>query len=256
MELKTNQIFLRNRWLPISIQLTLVVAATLLQGCASSNVSRNAASEFHATVQGPTSAYNGSGTNSLAESYQSTSQTTKGALIGGATGAIAGGVASGGAGILPGAAGGAIFGGALGAYIDANTTVADQLINRGNQVIVLGDQVLIVLPSEHLFNDETPVLRPYAYPTLNLVAHLISGYPNMTVKVTAYTESFGSERIYRSLSQQQANAIIRYLVRYGVNTRMLYAEGGGGTKPIVKPNPDSMVSDNNRVEITFEKLPV
>ncbi|EKD54279.1 MAG: IcmN protein, OmpA family [uncultured bacterium] len=247
MDIKINSIISR-----ISF---LILFIFLLQGCASSNVSRGAASQFNSTVSQGSSL--NSDSLSLSESYQGTNQTTKGVLFGGAAGALAGGVTSGGAGIIPGMAGGAIFGGALGAYIDENVTLADQIINRGNQVIVLGDQVLIVLPSRNLFNDQSAVLRPYAYQTLNLVSQLISSYPNMSVKVAAYTTPIGPERINRALSAEQANAVVKYLWRTRMNTRLLYAEGYGGSNPVEKPDmSDWAGGDNYRVEITLEKLPV
>lgn len=229
------------------------ISFLILQGCASSNVSRQAAGNFNAVYPGNGPGY---GAMSLSEAYQGTSQTTKGVWIGGATGALAGGVVSGGSGILPGAAGGAIFGGALGAYIDANTSLADRIINRGNQVVVLGDQILIVLPSNYLFNDQSAEFRQYAYPTLDLVAKFISSYPNMLVTVTAYVAPLGSERMNHALTQEQANAIVKYLWRTGINTRMLYAQGGGGSKPVERPSLTSQTGNNYRVEITLEKLPV
>ncbi len=227
---------------------------TFLQGCASSDVSRGAASQFHSTYQGASTAFDGSDV-SVAESYQGSTQTTKGVMLGGATGAVIGAIASGWTGVLPGAAGGAIFGGALGAYIDSKASVADQIINRGNKVIILGDQILIVLPSQYVFVSNTPTLQPYSYKTLDLVSELISGYPNMSVKIAAYTGNNGSERINCSLTQEQANSVMKYLWRTNINTRLLYAEGGGGSKPITASVSD-FTGDNYRVEITLEKLPV
>lgn len=248
MEKKRKNFFLRKlTFFPDCVVVLLFLA--LLQGCASSDVSRGASSQFHSTYQGATSAFN-SDSISVTEAYQGTNQTTKGMMLGGATGAVVGGITSGGSGIVPGAVGGAIFGGALGAYIDAHTTVADQIINRGNKVIVLGDQILIVLPSKYVFVENTPELQPYSYKTLDLVSNYISSYPNMTVKVTTYSNSLLPERISRSLTQEQSNSVVKYLWRTRINTRMLYAEGGGESKPVVADG-----DENDRVEITLTKLP-
>lgn len=236
------------------MRIFFILVALFVQGCASSDASRGASGEFQKTYQNASSAIDSDGV-SVAQSYQGSSQTTKGVLIGGATGAIVGGIASSWSGVVPGAAGGAIFGGALGAYIDSKASIADQIINRGNKVIVLGDQILIVLPSESLFLDGTSALQPYAYKTLDLVSQLISGYPNMSVKVAAYTGSNGPERISRSLTQEQANSVIKYLWHTKINTRLLYAEGGDGSKPVAESISD-WAGANYRVEITLEKLPV
>lgn len=236
------------------ITVVFVFALFFLQGCASSDVSRGASSEFQRSYQNASSAFDSDSVN-IAEAYQGSSQTTKGVMIGGTAGAIVGGIASGWSGVIPGMAGGAIAGGALGAYIDSRASIADQIINRGNKVIVLGDQILIVLPSERIFVTGTSTLQPYSYKTLELVSELISGYPNISVKVAAYTGSNGPERINRSLTQEQANAVTKYLWRTKINTRLLYAEGDDGSKPVTASDSD-WAGANYRVEITLEKLPV
>ena len=241
-------------FLRCSILFSLLCIIFSLQGCASSGVSREASSQAQSTYQGVVSIFDRNSVD-VAEAYQGASQTTKGVMLGATTGAVTGGLVSSWSGVLPGAAGGAILGGALGAYIDSKASVADKIINRGNKVVVLGDQVLIILPSRLVFVGGTPILQPYASQTLNLVSELISGYPNMSVKIAAYTGSNGSERINRSLSQEQANTVLRYLWRTKTNTRMLYAEGGDGSKPVAQQGSD-WAGENYRVEITFEKLPV
>jgi outer membrane protein OmpA-like peptidoglycan-associated protein len=229
------------------------LATLLLAGCASSDLSRNTAGQIDDAYQNGNKAFHPGG--DIGDAYQNTSQTSKGMIIGGATGAVAGGLTSG-IGALPGAAQGAIIGGALGAYIDAHTTLADKIINRGGKVIVLGDQVMIEFPSNRLFEDTTSNLTPYAYSTLDLVAELISGYPNMSVRVAAYTRSTDPAGVSRALSQQQADNIVRYMWRRGINTRMISAMGMGGIRPV---SPDSWgwaFGENYRIEITLEKLPV
>ncbi len=244
-----------DKWQKNLFSVFFIFTAVLLQGCASSGVSRSASGEIQKTYQNASTAFDGSSVDTV-EAYDGSSQTAKGVAIGGATGAVVGAIAAGGwTGVLPGLAGGAIFGGALGAYIDSKATLADQIINRGNKVIVLGDQVLIILPSDHLFVEGTSTLQPYSYKTLNLVSQLIGGYPNMSVKVAAYTGSNGPERISRSLTQEQANAVVKYLWRTRINTRLLYAEGGDGSRPVTASDSD-WAGANYRVEITLEKLPV
>lgn len=223
-----------------------------LQGCASSDVSRETSGQVNTAYQN--AAYADYST-SIAEAYQDSSQATKGVIIGGTTGAVAGGFTSG-VGILPGAAGGAIFGGAIGAYIDSHTTLNDKLENRGIKTIVLGDQVLIVLPSQRIFNEMTPDINSYAYSDLDLVAQYISRYTNMSVNIAAYTDNVGPASVDRALSQKQAESVEKYLWRRGLNTRMVYAAGYGSTHPITKPDLDFGVSDNYRIEITLEKMPV
>lgn len=230
-----------------------LISLTVLQGCAQSDLSRNAASGVDDTYTGISTSVSSIGKSSLAESYQNTSQTTKGVLIGGATGALVGTTMTG-VGTLGGAAIGAIMLGAIGAYIDANSTLVDKIQNRGGKVFVLGDQVLIVLPSSRIFNENTANINYAAASTLDLVSELIGSYVNMSVKISAYTDTQGATLIDQALSQQQANKVEKYLWAHGVNTRMIYAMGYGGTHLVTKSTCD-WNSENYRIEITLEKLP-
>ena len=53
----------------------------------------------------------------------------------------------------------------------------------------------------------------------------------------------------------QAENVAKFLWRTGINTRLLYAQGYGGCK-LVERNSGSENSENYRIEITLEKLPV
>jgi outer membrane protein OmpA-like peptidoglycan-associated protein len=230
----------------------VLISIILLQGCASSDISRGAAGQVDKAYMETDYALNHPDSGGFIDSYQNASQTTKGALLGGAAGAGTGSMSSG-IGVIPGAAVGAIFGGALGAYIDSHTTLVDKLENRGVKVISLGDHLLLVIPSSMLFNEMTANIRPHAYSILDLITQFVSGYPNMAVNVAAYTgAAILPEKISLALSQQQADAVVKYLWTKGIDTRLLSAAGRGGTK-LVAHNIPEWRSDNYRVEITMEK---
>ncbi|MCD6039402.1 MAG: yiaD 2 [Gammaproteobacteria bacterium] len=235
--------------------LTIFLLFILLGGCASSDVSRGTASEADKAYLDADYALSHSESDGLTDAYQNSSQTSKGGVVGSLAGVGVSSLNSG-VGVLPGLGVGAIFGGALGAYIDSHTTLADKLENRGVKVIILGDQVMLVLPSVLVFNEMTSNIRSHAYSTLDLVAQFIGHYPNMSVNVAAYSSASGSpEKVNLALTQQQAAAVAKYLWIKGVNTRLLSSMGYGGEKLVTANKPD-WNSDNFRVEITLEKLPV
>lgn len=242
--------FLKNKFLLLPI-----VFCWFLFGCASSDVSRHVAGNVDQGFQNANNLAQGTADSSITDSYQNTSQTTKGALIGGATGAVTGALTSG-IGVLPAAAVGTIIGGSYGSYIDANTTLQDRLENRDVNVIVLGDQILIVLPSSTVFQAMTATIKSQAYSTLNLVAQYINQYTTMSVKVAAYTNAMGPSRVNLALSQQQAESVAKYLWAAGLNTRLLSAKGYGGRHLVERNSLDWEGSDNYRIEILFEKFPV
>jgi outer membrane protein OmpA-like peptidoglycan-associated protein len=230
----------------------LLAAGACLVACASSNVERTSAHNVDMGVQNAKNLV-GDADGDLSDAYQNSTQASKGAMLGGTAGGIAGSFMSG-IGFIPGAFTGALLGGSYGGYIDSETTLGDQLENRGANVITLGDQIMVVMNSSRLFNGMTPDLKPSAYSTLDVLAQYINSYTKMLVKVTAYTDSVGQERVNQVISQKQAEAITKYLTAMGVNARLLVAEGAGGTSLIAKNQETWGDSDNYRIEITLEKL--
>lgn len=227
--------------------------AAMLGGCASSDVSREAASNVDMGVQNAKNLVNGMGDGNVADSYQNSKQGTRGAILLGSAGAITGGLISG-VGALAGGALGAIMGMSYGDYIEANSTLQDKLINRGANIIVLGDQVLIVIPSARLFGHMNSTIKPAAYSTLNLLAEYINNFNKILVKVGGYTGTVGDESINLALSKQQADKVVRYLMQAGVDARVLYAEGYGSSHLVSSEKLEWGVGDNYRIEVTLEKL--
>lgn len=229
------------------------IFATVLVGCASSNVSRTAASNadmgFHNADKMGSDFTNGD----FPESYQNTSNATKGLVLGGATGALVGFTSSS-VGIVPGMVTGAILAASYGAYIDSQSTLQDQLINRGATIIVLGDQILVAIPSDRLFVGMTDTIKPQAYPTLDLLTQYLNQYQKTLIKVSAYTDDIGDKAVNVALSKQQARKVEHYLSVNGTDARLLYAEGYGPANLVTKNTTDWGKSDNYRIEITLEKL--
>ncbi len=230
----------------------LVLLSLFLVGCASSNVSRVAEDNIDLGVQNAKNLVAADG--SYVDAFDNLTQTTKGAILGGSLGAILGSTYSAAAGFLPGTAIGLIMGASYGAYIDANTTLEDRLKNRGVNVVVLGDQILIVLPSYRIFSTMTASIKQGAYPTMNLVTEYINKFNKMMVKVAGFTNDSGSRRLDIALSDQQARSVAKYLIENGVDSRIIYACGYGGTHLVAGNTPNWEGSDNYRIEITLERL--
>lgn len=225
----------------------------ILSGCASSDAARDAADNIDLGVRNAKKLAAGVVNGDIADSYQNTSQTAKGVLFGSAAGAITGAFVSS-VGVLPGTAMGLIMGGAYGSYIDSQTTLLDRLENRGVQIVIIGDQILMVIPSARIFRPYTADIKPSSYKTIAMIATFINLYTKMLVKVSAYTNDTGSPRVDAALSAQQSKNMANMLIASGVNARLLYAAGCGGSKLVAPNSLDWDESPNYRIEITFEKL--
>ena len=231
--------------------LPLILMCCMLFGCASSQVSRDAASNVDMGNENAKNLVSGVGDTTVSDAYNNSSQATKGALLGGTAGAVAGGFSI---GVLPGAVTGFILGASYGSYIDSTASVQDKLENRGGTIVVLGDQILIVLPSSRLFQPMSARLKPDGYDTLALASQYINGFTKMLVKVSAYTNDTGSRRVDLALSQQQAESVERALLMNGMDARVVYAAGYGGSHLVERNTSEWDGSDNYRIEITLEKL--
>lgn len=232
---------------------TLISFVLILSGCASSDVSRNAANNVDQGFRNASNLVGGAADSNFATAYQNTSQGTKGAIMGGAVGAVLGYAYPTTIGLLPGLAIGSIFGAAYGKYIDMYATPEDKLINRGVNVMVLGDQISLVIPTWRIFDENTASINPQAYSTLQMISNYISPYTKTLVKIAAYTADTGSPVADCSFSQLQADTLERFLIETGINARLLYAKGYGGTH-LVEANTKDWGSANYRIEITFERL--
>lgn len=230
----------------------LILYSFALSGCAYSNVERNVTANIDKGVETTRTKMNAVRDSTLADSYQNASQQTKGAILGGAAGGVTGAAISS-IGILPGLLVGSIFGASYGAYIERNASLADKLQNRGVTLVVLGDQILIVVPSARLFEPMSAKIKPDAYSTLNLVARYVNGFTKMLVKIGAYTNPMRSSDIALCLSQEQAESVARYFVASGLDARLLYAAGYGGAEPVQKSSCAFKENDNYRIEITLER---
>jgi outer membrane protein OmpA-like peptidoglycan-associated protein len=89
---------------------------------------------------------------------------------------------------------------------------------------------VIELPNIYYnFNDAT--LRPDSRKDLNLVTALMQQHPGITVEMASHTDSRGSEKYNRELSQRRAEGVVNYLVSTGINRQRLQPVGYGESQP-------------------------
>jgi outer membrane protein OmpA-like peptidoglycan-associated protein len=132
--------------------------------------------------------------------------------------------------------------------------LTSRLESRGATVAVIGDQILIVMPSALIFKPYTATVMPNAQPTLGMLADYINSYTSMLVNVNVYTSKTCGGTTDLDLSKQQAKSLEKALLIAGLDTRVLHAHGRGSENLVSKATPDWQFNMNYRVEITLEKL--
>lgn len=107
----------------------------------------------------------------------------------------------------------------------------DAFKKSGVQVIQLGDELRLVLPTKRFFIKNTYTLKAASSLSLDQIVVFLNQRKNFGINVLAYTPSLEVVDDFKpntSLEQQQAQAIADYLMQRGLNTRLMTATAWTG----------------------------
>ncbi len=91
--------------------------------------------------------------------------------------------------------------------------------------------------------------------TMTAIAAIMSDYPGFHVQVDGHTDNVGNPEANRKLSQDRADAVVKYLVtKKGVDARRLSAKGFGDTKPLADNRTKKGQAKNRRVDFTVTQM--
>lgn len=87
---------------------------------------------------------------------------------------------------------------------------------------------------------------------LDNIVEIMQNYPATKYEITAHTDNKSNAKYSLYLSKRRGNAILKYLIRNGIEKDRLSAVGYGDTLPKYPNNKDSATSElNNRIEFDF-----
>lgn len=118
---------------------------------------------------------------------------------------------------------------------------------QGIDVIKIGETGTVVMDSNLLFAPNSANFRPAYASHLKIVARLLNSYEASSVAVTAYTHTPGDAE--RALTEKQAQKIVVYLKKQGIDTRLIYAKGYGNLYPVTLDKQNGQL--NRRIEIKW-----
>jgi len=105
-----------------------------------------------------------------------------------------------------------------------------------------------------LFGSGKSELLPIAQEQLGKVAEAIKQADDKKIIIEGHTDSRGSERYNRDLSEQRANAVRTFLVSRGVDAQRVTAVGMGESRPLADNRSSEGRANNRRVEIVLQDL--
>ncbi len=182
--------------------------------------------------------------------YPGFTPVAKGATMGAVTGGAIGGVTSGAVGIPVGAAIGGVAGGVVGSYFKP-ATPSERMTAAGVKVIVVGETVRIILPTDNFFGPGSFGLKASYARVMQDVVDYVNLYHSNGIVVNGYTNKTDKPKRDKALSLQRAQEVVDYLVDHGVKAPFIYAQGFGGTNPVASSMTSLGRAANRRVEITF-----
>ncbi len=183
---------------------------------------------------------------------KSLSKTQKGAGIGAAGGGAAGAVigrASGNTalGAIIGATVGGVAGAVIGRQMDKQ---AEEIKNDvpGAQVERVGEGIIVEFSDKILFGFDKSDLSAAAETNLNKLEKILEKYPDTNIEVQGHTDSDGTDRYNKSLSERRASAVANYLRTTGIPSSRIVTKGFGEAAPKYSNDTEDGKSQNRRVE--------
>lgn len=123
------------------------------------------------------------------------------------------------------------------------------LNEQGIDVINLGETRNIIIASDRLFIPGSANLNADYARYLKIIAQLINKYDTTSISVSAYSSQSGA--VASALTEKQAQKVMGFLKKEGVDTRLLYAKGYGNLYPVAIASGKNS-QKNNRIEIKFQ----
>jgi outer membrane protein OmpA-like peptidoglycan-associated protein len=183
---------------------------------------------------------------------KSLNRTQKGAGIGAAGGGAAGAVigrASGNTalGAIIGATVGGVAGAVIGRQMDKQ---AEEIKNEvpGAQVERVGEGIIVEFNDKILFGFDKSDLSSAAEANLDKLKDVLDKYPDTNIEIQGHTDSDGTDRYNKTLSERRSSSVATYLRGKGVPSSRIVTKGFGETAPKYSNDSEDGKSQNRRVE--------
>ena len=112
---------------------------------------------------------------------------------------------------------------------------------------IVKDEVMVM--RNIFFATASYELRPESTVELNKLAVILQQNPDVQVEIGGHTDNEGTEAYNKRLSEQRAQAVVRYLTQRGIAANRLRSKGYGATSPIAPNTTPEGRAQNRRTEV-------
>ena len=134
----------------------------------------------------------------------------------------------------------------------AKTVVEDKDFTEVAKVNRKADRVVLTYKEPINFRYNSDEIDPASLRPINQTARALKKYPDHTVRVAGYTDSFGPADYNMDLSQRRAKAVALELVKEGVPAKNVSFIGYGEANPIASNKTREGRAQNRRVELEIK----
>lgn len=104
-----------------------------------------------------------------------------------------------------------------------------------------------------LFENGKSTLLPSSQEQLKNVTEIMKAFPNVEIKLGGYTDNVGKPESNLKLSTDRANSVMNELIKLGVASSRVKAEGYGEQYPVASNDTDEGRQQNRRIDIRVTK---
>ena len=100
------------------------------------------------------------------------------------------------------------------------------------------------------FNTASAELLPQSNLELDKLLRLMKANATLRIEVGGHTDNVGADAENQKLSDERANAVMKYLTGYGIEPTRVTAAGSGEMKPVASNDTEEGRAQNRRTEVT------
>ena len=125
----------------------------------------------------------------------------------------------------------------------------------GDELVRVEGEVIRLMQQVQFRTNSARITGARSFQILDAVATILRRNPQYRrVRVEGHTDDRGNADRNRTLSMDRAQACIDYLVRHGIDTARLYAQGFGPDRPIGDNTTSEGRAENRRTEFHIEPV--
>jgi OmpA-OmpF porin, OOP family len=134
---------------------------------------------------------------------------------------------------------------------------ADGCPDKGPALIEMSESGIKILDKVEFATGKDVIQGAKSFKVLDAVAGALGSFKDiLLVEIGGHTDNVGNADQNRTLSQKRAEAVVKYLVKKGIDAGRLTAKGYGPDKPIADNKKAAGRQLNRRVEFTIVKKAV